>query len=569
MAQKPPLTYGAVISNTIQTINLISMGVQMCRAVMPKKEPTYQPPPLENTDPMEGLAADNELSNYQYRAGAFYLGNIHPEHGQNFEAGISDDRHIFIVAGNAGGKGRSLIIQNAIRWKGGAVFLDPKGELASITAMRRGMAEAAKGSGTSVRRFIGQQVAILDPYGETDGAARRYQVRYNPLSDIDIKSEEAQGQIKKIASACIIPEEGKNSFFSESAETILAGAIEAVLLTYPKAEHNLSFVRKMLLHSFDDLLDILQDMKPKHELREKIKVVDGKKKLFREVQKSRGRIPDDGLAAEALGMLSDVTGTDEAGAFKTTLSRNLKWLSEPQIQRHVDTSDVSLKAIVQSGGTVYIVVPPNRIDDLKCWLRIITQTAINAKISLGVNQRTQPTLFMLDEFPLLGNFKEIEKSAGFLRGYNCKITCVIQNIGQIKQHYAKNWETFLGNAGAIIGFATNDLETEEYLSKRMGKILAWETSYSINSGVSAQMMGGSVSDGKTTSQAQRERGVRLSNEIHEMTARETMRAFVIPASGKPFSIQRQNYDAIEMPGIYDSPQFCDEWNTKYGGIKLC
>ena len=186
--------------------------------------------------------------------------------------------------------------------------------------MRRGTAEAAKGSGTSVRRFIGQQVAILDPYGETDGAARRYLVRYNPLSDIDIKSEEAQGQIKKIASACIIPEEGKNSFFSESAETILAGAIEAVLLTYPKAEHNLSFVRKMLLNSFDDLLDILQDIKPRHLLREKIKVVDGKKKLFREVQKSRGRIPDDGLAAEALGMLSDVIGTDEACLLYTSPS---------------------------------------------------------------------------------------------------------------------------------------------------------------------------------------------------------------------------------------------------------
>ena len=210
------------------------------------------------------------------------------------------------------------------------------------------------------------------------------------------------------------------------------------------------------------------------------------------------------------------------------------------------------------------MVPPNRIDDLKSWLRIITQTAINAKISLGVNQKTQPTLFMLDEFPLLGNFKEIEKSAGFLRGYNCKIACVIQNIGQVKQHYAKNWETFLGNAGAIIGFATNDLDTEKYLSDRMGKILAWETSYSINSGVSAQMMGGSVSDGKTTSQAQRERAVRHSNEIHELTARETMRAFVIPASGKPFSIERQNYDDISVEGIYDSPDFVVQWQQQYG-----
>ena len=565
MSKKPPLTYGTVLNNAIQSINLFTMGVQLFRAAMPKEEVAYQPPPLENTDPMEGLASDQELAQYQYRSGAFYLGNIHPDHGQHFEAGIDDDRHIFIVAGNAGGKGRSLIIQNAIRWRGGAVFLDPKGELASITAMRRGTAEAARGTGTSVRKFIGQQVAVLDPYGETEGAARCYQVRYNPLSDIDIHSEDAQSQIKKIVAACIIPEEGKNSHFSESAETILAGAIEAVLLTFPKDQHNLSFVRQMLLNSFDDLLDILQDIKPKHQLREFTKVVDGETKHYREIQKSRGRIPADGLAAEAVGMLADVIGSDEAGSFKTTLSRNLKWLSEPQIKKHVEASDVSLKSVVQGGGSVYIVVPPNRIDDLKSWLRIITQTAINAKISLGVNQKTQPTLFMLDEFPLLGSFKEIEKSAGFLRGFNCKITCVIQNIGQIKQHYAKNWETFLGNAGAIIGFATNDLETEKYLSDRMGKILAWETSYSINSGVSAQMMGGSVSDGKTTTQAQRERAVRHSNEIHELTARETMRAFVIPASGKPFSIERQNYDDIPVEGIYDSPEFVVQWQQQYGG----
>ena len=390
----------------------VQVGVVL-KNMIPRPPPEYQPPPLENTHPMEGMASGAEMEQYRHQAGAFYLGAVHPDHGATFDAGMKDDRHVFIVAGNAAGKGRSLIVQNALRWQGGLVCLDPKGELASITAMRRGTEEAAKGTGTSVRQFLGQQIAILDPFNETKGAAKVHQVRYNPLSDIDIHSEEGQGQIKKIASACIIPEEGKNSFFSESAETILAGTIEAVLLTYPKEKHTLSFVRKTLLHSFDDLLDILQDIKPVSELREYKKTVDGKEKLFREVQKPRGRIPDDGLAAEAVGMLGDVLGTDEAGGFKTTLSRNLKWLSEPQIQRHVATSDVSLTKVVQNGGSVYVVVPPNRIDDFKSWIRIITQTAINAKIALGVNQTTQETLFMLDEFALLGTFKEIEKNAGF------------------------------------------------------------------------------------------------------------------------------------------------------------
>ncbi len=235
------------------------------------------------------------------------------------------------------------------------------------------------------------------------------------------------------------------------------------------------------------------------------------------------------------------------------------------MQRQIEGDSFSLKRLVQSGGSVYIVVPPDRVDDMKCWLRIIIQTCINAKIEMGVYQKTIPTLFNLDEFPLLGTFKEIEKNAGFIRGYNCKFAITIQNIGQIKQHYAKNWETFLGNAGAIIGFATNDLDTEEYLSKRTGKIRAWETSYSVNSGASHQGVGSSVSDGKTTSQAQKERAVKLSNEIHDECARHTMKGIVIPADGKPFFIERQHHDGILEGGLFDSPDYIQEWEARYGG----
>ncbi len=551
--------------NLLGTVTSLIQVSQFLAGLLPKAEPEFQPPPIENTDPMEGMAGGSELLQYHHTQGAFYLGNIHADHGTSFPAGISDDRHIFLVASNAAGKGRSFLVQNALRWQGGLFALDPKGEIASITALRRGTQEQALGTGTSVRNHLGQKVVILDPFSETIGAARRYQVRYNPLSDIDMRSERAQGQIKKIAAACIVPEEGKNEWVSVGAETILAGAIEAVLLTYPKKNHNLPFVRQLLINSFSDLLDIFEDKKPASQLREFSKTVDGKMKHFREIQKSRGRIPSDGLAAEARGMLTDSIGTEEAGIYRGSLSKNLKWLSEPEMRRHVEHSDISLADLVTNGGSVYVVVPPNRIEDFKSWLRIITQTAINAKVALGVNQTTQPTLFMLDEFPLLGTFKEIEKSAGFLRGYNCKLVIAIQNIGQIKSLYKNNWETFLGNAGAIIGFATNDLETEKYLSERTGKILAWETTFSINQGMNLQGLGGGVNSGKGINQAQRERFVRLSNEIHEQGARHTMRAFVIPADGKPFMVHRQNYDAIPQDGLFDSPQFNVLWEQEYGG----
>ena len=350
-----------------------------------------------------------------------------------------------------------------------------------------------------------------------------------------------------------MPEEGNGAHFSQNAETIFAGVIEAIMYTSDKNNQTLPHVREWLLKPFEDLICLLRDIDPMQLVEKGQEPVSG------------GRIPSDELAAEAVGVLEELLGSDEAGSFKSTLSRNLKWLSEKQIKNNLSRSDTSLKKLVQSGGTVYIVMRPDRIDDFKSWLRIITQSCISAKIDLGVNQTTQQTLFGLDEFALLGQFKELEKSAGFLRGYNCKMVCVIQNIGQIKQHYAKNWETFLGNAGAIIGFALNDYETEEYFSNRMGKILAWETSYSVNSGASQQGMSGGINDGKTVSQAQRERSVRLPNEVHEQSARETMRAFIIPADSKPFIVERQNYDEIGTNGIYESPMYCQKWELNYGG----
>ena len=521
-----------------QTLQLIQL-VQTVGAMMPRPAPVYEAPPLENTHYMEGMATADELAQYHYQSGAFYLGHIHGDHGQTFKAGVTDDRHIFLVAGNAGGKGRSIIIQNLLRWAGGTVNLDLKGELASITAMRRGKGLAAKGTGTSVRKFIGHDVIALDPYGQVEGASRCYRVNYNPLSDIDIHSLDAQAQIKKIAAACVVPYDGKNQWISDDASIILGGVIEAVLASERnKNNHNLIFIVDLLRDKFESLVtDLFQ----------------------------RPNLMPKGLAAAARGILDEALGGDEMGYYKSCLVQNLIWLSEPQMQEHLQGSTASVKQIVQSGGDVYISVPPNRVNDLKGWLRLIIQTCINAKVELGVYQETTPTLFNLDEFALLGRFKEIEENAGFIRGYNCKLMCAIQNIGQIKQHYDKNWETFLGNAGAIIGFATNDFDTEEYLASRTGKIMAWESSTSTGTSDSVQGIQGGSGSTKSVNQAQRERQVRRHNEIHDQCGRKTMRAIVVPADGKPFFIHRQNYDQLGVEGIFDSPDFIRNWEKNYGG----
>ncbi len=256
----------------------------------------------KTTRDMAGFAAAEELAQYDELDQAFILGRIHPDHGIDQHAGIRGDRHIIVVAGSRAGKGTSLIIPNLLFWQGGVFCIDPKGENASITAMRRGQENAAKGTGTEVSQFLGQKVAILDPFGTVKGPARKYRVSYNPLLDVKADDEEGAARILALAEALVIADGGASeAHFTESAVTLLAGLIEAAIADPDKDKRNLVECREASLGGIEPLKAYL------------------------------GKVPvtDAGLAEEALGLLSSV-GKNEAGSFLSTLSRQLKWIADPE-----------------------------------------------------------------------------------------------------------------------------------------------------------------------------------------------------------------------------------------------
>lgn len=494
--------------------------------------PMAEAPPVPPLDPMAGFANGAELGRYAMREGAFYLGRVHEDHGHSFPAGIHDDRHLFLDAGTRSGKGLTIGIPNALLWRGPLFMIDPKGEAASICAMRRGSLDDAKGTGTSVRSFIGQKVAVLDPLGQVRGPSRVFSVSYNPLSDIALEEGGGVRSIQAMASSIIQSEEGNAAHFAETAETILAGVIEAVKSREPVERQTLPQCRSLIMAGFE-------------VLRAYLAAVD----------------TPAGLAQEAAAIMTEVGG-DEWGSHRSTLSRNLKWLADPAMQAHLAPSAFSLRQAVQEGWSVFVALPPELIAPYKSWLRLIVRTMLDAKMTLGVNQKGPHTLCLLDEFPTLGRFKIIEESAGYMAGYGLKLVPIIQNIGQVKALYQRNWETFLGNAGAIIAFGLNDLETEKYLSDRLGKVMVTETTRATSSGTSSQFMGAGSNTSESFNTGRHERPVRFPNDIHSEGARETMRGFVIPASGRGFTIRRTPYTDFPA-GMFDSPDFVTEWEAKH------
>ena len=96
--------------------------------------------------------------------------------------GVSDDRHILTVSGSRAGKGVSLVTPNLLFWPGSVLAIDPKGELASLTASRR----SDGGSAWSLPMTPGEgEVYALDPFERVTGPARQFRGAFNPLADLD------------------------------------------------------------------------------------------------------------------------------------------------------------------------------------------------------------------------------------------------------------------------------------------------------------------------------------------------------------------------------------------------
>ena len=81
-----------------------------------------------------------------------------------------------------------------------------------------------------------------------------------------------------------------------------------------------------------------------------------------------------------------------------------------------------------------------------------------------------PVLLLLEEFPVLKHMEKLEAAAGQLAGSGVKLWVIVQNLGQLKRHYKDGWETFIANAGVITAFGNADLETLDYVSKKLGKV---------------------------------------------------------------------------------------------------
>ena len=231
--------------------------------------------------------------------------------------------------------------------------------------------------------------------------------------------------------------------------------------------------------------------------------------------------------------------TSSANA-KFNLYRDPNIINNTAISEFVSTDIMNPNQAV----TIYLVIPPNKIDDAIPLIRIFINYALNRnmeEMDFDKDKNKQRCLFLLDEFPQLGRIEKMETAMAIMAGYGLKTLFIAQDINQVNKNYSKD-NSIISNCHIRIFFAPNEIETAENICKMLGKQTIEVTNKS---------QSGAFSTNKSWNQTGRE--LLTADEVMKMSKDE---AIVLVAGFAPIKVKKAWY--FKCPYFMDRTQ-----NSKY------
>ena len=349
--------------------------------------------------------------------------------------------HLITLAPTRAGKGVGTVIPNLLAAERSVLVIDPKGENARI-------------AGEARRRF--GTVHVLDPF-EVSGMPS---AAYNPLDRLAPNSLDLGEDAASLTEALVMDPPGQVTevHWNEEAKAILGGLIMFCVCHEDRNRRTLATVREYLTlppEKFRALLELMQD------------------------SDAAG-----GLIARAANRFLGKADR-EAASVLSNAQRHTHFLDSPRIAKVLSRSDFHLSDLRHRIASVFLVLPPNRMDAYSRWLRLLVSQALqdiarDAETSVrpqsgpaGAQEGTQrlktPTLFLLDEFAALGRLEAVERAMGLMAGYGLQLWPILQDMSQLKDLYGERAGTFIANAGVQQVFGVNDFETAKWLSQMIGQ----------------------------------------------------------------------------------------------------
>lgn len=351
--------------------------------------------------------------------------------------------HLLTVAPARKGKGISTVVPNLLHFQGSVFVTDPKGELAALTGGHR-------------QSNFGQKVFVLNPWG-LHGLPQH---RFNPLAFlVDLYNDDAgrRGLTEEVTALALQlvpePEDARNRYFREGSRKLL---------------------RALMLHL------ATRGQPEQCTLPELWRLLQNSTRLDETLVEMAG---SDALSGVIADLADDITGVIEKSpeAFQSFIEGARQGVSifDPSgwLADSVVASDFSFADLKTGKVTVYLVVPPKRIETHGAWLGLLTRQAIDEVASVQGKSRV---LFMLDEFANMGKLAGLSESLTLLPGLGVRVWMIVQSLDQLRTLYGREaTNTILSQAEVQQFFAVQDLGLAKMLSDALGQRTVKTTSINL------------------------------------------------------------------------------------------
>ncbi len=333
--------------------------------------------------------------------------------------------HLLLTAPTRSGKGVGIVTPNLLSWTGSVVVLDIKDENFIATS--------------GFREAHGQRVVRFAP-GDSDGRT----ARYNPLDAVRRDVRHRIADLQAIGHLLAPQTPGSDAaMWAQEARSLFVG-LSLYILDTPD-----------LPLTFGQVSRILQTNEP-----------------FGEAIGAMLDASADRLDPACVNMLANFAGkaAKEQSGVKSSLTGALELWNDPLIDAATSASDFEFADLRRTPTSIYVSVPLDQLDRCAFLLNILFQQLVGVMTrSLPSSDEPFPLLVLIDEFASLGRMNLVVDKMPFLAGFNVRLALVVQGLAQLDRLYgASGRELILQNAGLQLFFASNDDQTSNYISQRLG-----------------------------------------------------------------------------------------------------
>ena len=152
----------------------------------------------------------------------------------------------------------------------------------------------------------------------------------------------------------------------------------------------------------------------------------------------------------------------------SSAQRHTHFLDSPRMTATLGASDFRFADLKERPVSIFLVLPPDRLDTYARWLRLMVAQALT-ELARAPGRPPWPVLFLLDEFAALGHLEPVERAMGLMAGYGIQLWPIVQDIHQLRALYGQRAGTFLSNAGVLQVFGVNDQQSAQLVSELLGQ----------------------------------------------------------------------------------------------------